>query len=119
MCGAVGRGQQGGKETGEIREHAGGYCYGNLPLAALLTRQKSSWADVQSATALNAAQSQLCHELGPLDSCLTIWHLELFSPGSSLRVSGQGCFVHLLHSFTPHWGVGRQLLFTHLFGLKP
>lgn len=45
-------------------KHAGRYCYGNLPLAASLTRQMSSRANVQGATALSAAQSQLCHELG-------------------------------------------------------
>lgn len=57
--------------------------------------------------------------LAALDSCLTIWHLELFSSDSILRVNGQECFVHLLPSFAPCWGVGRQLLFTDLFGLKP
>lgn len=56
VCGAAGRGQQG--------EHAGGYCCGSLPLAASLTRQKSSRANVQGATALSAAQSQQCHGLG-------------------------------------------------------
>lgn len=53
-----------------------------------------------------------------LGSCVTIWHLEPFSSGSSLRVGGQGCFVLLL-SFTPCWEMGRQLLFADLFYLKP
>lgn len=59
--GQRGEDKQGGNETGE---HAGGYCYGNLPLAVSLTRQKSNQANVEGATALSAAQSQLCHGPG-------------------------------------------------------
>lgn len=88
-------------------------------LCTALSAAQGAGAKLQPAAALGAAPSRCAMGSAPLGSCTTTCCQDTVSPGSSLRAGGMGCLVQLLPSFAPHWGTGRQVLFAHLFCLKP